>query len=110
VLAGHVDDPLGRPAVFAHIDHLKPDDSIIVRNTQSGSDVRFVVTELKTYPLEQTSDPAILTGIYGVGPVAGTSPQPSADGRSHLTLITCAGTFKNGTRNHRLVVFATQLD
>ena len=50
----------------------------------------------------------MLTRIYGAGPVAGTRPQPSADGLAHLTLITCAGTFRNGTHDHRLVVFATR--
>jgi hypothetical protein len=39
----------------------------------------------------------------------GTGPQPSADGLSHLTLITCAGTFRNGTHDHRLVVYATRI-
>jgi sortase (surface protein transpeptidase) len=109
LIAGHVDDPLGRPAVFAHIDDLRPGDPIVVRDIRSGLDVRFSVTESKTYSLDQTSDPAVLTQIYGVGPVTGTWPQPSADGLSHLTLITCAGTFRNGTHDHRLVVYATRI-
>jgi hypothetical protein len=108
LIAGHIDDPLGRPAVFAHIASLREGDPIIVHDTRSGLDVRFSVTDSKTYSLEQTSDPAVLTQIYGAGPVAGTWPQPSADGLSHLTLITCAGTFRNGTHDHRLVVYATR--
>ena len=91
LLAGHVDDPLGRPAVFAHIEDLRPGDPIVVHDTRSGLDVRFSVTETKTYTLEETTDPAVLTEIYGAGPVAGTWPQPSTDGLAHLTLITCAG-------------------
>jgi hypothetical protein len=35
-------------------------------------------------------------------------PQPSADGLSHLTLITGTGTSRNGTHDHRLVVYATR--
>jgi hypothetical protein len=109
LLAGHVDDPRGRPGVFAHIDRLRPGDPIVVHDTRNRLDVRFVVTGSKTFALDQTPDPAVLTEIYGVGPVAGTWPQPSADGLSHLTLITCSGTFRNGTRDHRLVVHATRI-
>jgi hypothetical protein len=109
LLAGHVDDPLGRPAVFAQIDRLQPGDLIVVRDTRNGLEVRFAVTGSATYSLEETADPVVLAEIYGVGPVAGTRPQPSVDGLSHLTLITCAGTFTNGTHDHRLVVYATRI-
>lgn len=104
-IAGHIDDPLGRPGVFAHIDRLQPGDPIIVHETRSGLDARFSVTLSKTYTLTQAADPDVLTQMYCVGPVAGTWPQPSADGLSHLTLVTCAGTFSNriGTHAHRQV-------
>lgn len=108
LIAGHVNGPRGRPAVFAHIDRLRAGDPIVVHDTRGGLDVRFSVTDSKTYALDQTTDPAVLNQIYGVGPVAGTLPQPSADGLSHLTLITCAGTFRNGTHDQRLVVYATR--
>lgn len=108
LIAGHVNDPLGRPAVFANIGDLRPGDPIIVRDNRSGLEVRFSVTASTTYPLAATTDPAVLTRIYGAGPVEGTGPQPSADGLSHLTLITCAGTFRNGTHDSRLVVYATR--
>ena len=108
VIAGHVNDSLGRAGVFAHIGRLRPGDPIVVHDTRSGLDVRFSVTESKTYSLRQATDPAVLRQIYGVGPVAGTSPQPSGDGLSHLTLITCTGTFRNGTHDDRLVVYATR--
>lgn len=109
LIAGHIDDPLGRPAVFAHIDQLQPGDAIVVHNTRNGLDIRFSVTRSATYSLDETADPAVLTEIYGAGPVAGLLPQPSVDGRSHLTLITCTGTFVNGTHDHRLVVYATRV-
>ena len=51
----------------------------------------------------------MLKRIYGVGPVVGKWAQPSADGIAHLTLITCAGTFTNGTHDHRLVVYADRI-
>jgi sortase (surface protein transpeptidase) len=109
LVAGHIDDSLGRPAVFADIDRLRPGDPIVVHDTRNGLDVRFSVTGTETYSLDQTTDPAVLTEIYGAGPVAGTGPQPSADGLAHLTLITCAGTFRNGTHDHRLVVYAIRI-
>jgi sortase (surface protein transpeptidase) len=109
LIAGHIDDPLGRYAIFGHIDRLRPGDLIVVHDNRSGLDVRFSVTESTTYSLAQTAEPAVLTQIYGVGPVAGTWPQPSTDGLAHLTLITCAGTFRNGTHDHRLVVYAVRI-
>lgn len=107
LIAGHVGGPAG-PAVFADLDRLRPGDPIVVRDTRNGLDVSFSVTSSTTYSLDQTTEPAVLTEIYGAGPVAGTQPQPSADGLSHLTLITCAGAFRNGTHDHRLVVYATR--
>jgi hypothetical protein len=108
LIAGHIDDPLGRYAVFGHIDRLRPGDLIVVHDTRSGLDVRFSVTGSKTYSLAQTAEASVLDQIYGAGPVAGTGPVPSADGLAHLTLVTCAGTFRNGTHDHRLVVYATR--
>ncbi|MDQ1499495.1 MAG: hypothetical protein QOD57_422 [Actinomycetota bacterium] len=108
LIAGHVGGPGGSSAVFAHLDRLRPGDPIVVHDTRSALDVRFSVTEAKIYSLDQATDPAVLTRIYGAGPVAGNWPQPSADGLSHLTLITCTGTFRNGTHDHRLVVYATR--
>ena len=109
VIAGHVNDPLGRDALFAHIDALRPGDPIVVHDTRSGLDVRFSFVASESYTLTQATDPAVLARIYGAGPVAGTAPQPSVDGLSHLTLITCAGTFRDGTHDHRLAVYATRL-
>ena len=42
---------------------------------------------------------------------AGKVPQRSGDGRAHLTLVTCAGTFQHsmGTHDRRLAVFATRV-
>lgn len=109
LMAGHVSDPRGRPGVFASIDRLQVGDPIVVHDTRSGLDVRFAVTGSATYSLREAADPTVLARIYGEGPVAGTEPQASADGLAHLSLITCAGTFRRGTHDRRLVVSATRV-
>lgn len=111
LIAGHIDGPRGTAGVFGHIEELRPGDRIVVRDTRRGLDVRFAVTGSTSFTLAQASEPAVLKKIYGVGPVAGTTPQRSADGLAHLTLITCSGTFQNGigTHDHRLVVFAARV-
>jgi Sortase domain len=110
-IAGHVDDVLGRPAIFASLGKLRPGDPIVVHDNRTGLDANFLVAETVTYTLQQTLDPAVLAQIYGPGPVAGQGPQPSPDGFSHLTLITCTGHWVNGwgTYDHRLVVYAVSL-
>lgn len=108
LLAGHIDGG-GRLAIFAHIAELRKGDPIVVHDARTGLDVHFAVTGAVSYTLEQTRKPAVLRWMYGVGPVAGTKPQPSADGLAHLTLVTCSGTFRNGTHDHRLVVYATRI-
>jgi hypothetical protein len=106
--AGHVDDPLGRPALFARLWELQTGDLILVRDTRSGLDMRFTVVSSATYSARQAADPAVLAQIYGEGPVAGKPPQPAPDGRAHLTLITCAGSVVDGAYNRRLVVYAVR--
>lgn len=108
IIAGHVNGPKGSSAIFARLDELRPGDPVVVRDTRTGLDVRFAVTASKIYSLAEATDPAVLAEIYGTGPVAGKAPEPSADGLAHLSLITCTGTFVNGTHDHRLVVYATR--
>ncbi len=107
-IAGHVDDVLGRPAIFAHLKDLHPGDPIAVRDTRTGIESDFLVTGTAIYTLGQTLNPAVLAQIYGPGPVAGQGAQPSVDGLSHLTLITCIGHWVTGagTYDHRLAVYA----
>ena len=107
--AGHIDGPRGTQGVFGHLDQLRPGDPIIIHDTRSGLDVRFQVTGSTTFSLAEAADKSVLRQIYGVGPVAGTTPQRARDGLAHLTLITCAGTFRNGTHDHRLAVYATRV-
>lgn len=106
--AGHVDDVLGRPAVFARLKELRAGDMIVVHDTRSGIDVHFTVAKTATYSDRQAANPSVLAQIYGSGPVSGKGPQPAADGLAHLTLITCSGSFVNGSYDRRLVVYATR--
>lgn len=107
VIAAHVNDPLSRPAIFARLTELVPGDSIILRDSRTGRDLRYVVTRTALYSLAESADPAVLAQIYGPGPAAGLGPQPSPDGLAYLTLITCAGSIVNGEFDHHVVVFAT---
>jgi len=107
-IAGHVNDPLGRPAIFANIQYLRPGDLIIVHVKNTTIDIRFLVDQVKIYSIQESSDPAVLTLVYGAGPVAGTGPQPAPDGLSHLTLVTCAGNIVNGELDQRVAVYATR--
>ncbi len=107
-LAGHVDDLLGRPALFARLGDLRTGDLIVVHDLRNGHDTRFIVEKTEIYSARQAADPAILAQIYGHGPVSGQGPQPAPDDLAHLTLITCAGRFVNGVFDHRLVVYATR--
>ncbi len=107
-IAGHVNDPLGNPEIFASLQDLKPGDEIIIHLKQTTLEIRFIVDEVKVYSVKESSDPEVLAKIYGIGPVTGSEPQPSPDGLSHLTLITCAGTIINGQFDHHTVVYATR--
>jgi hypothetical protein len=106
-IAGHVNDPLGRPEIFANLQDLHPGDLIIIHYTKLNIDIAFTVDQVKVYSLQESSDPVVLAQIYGAGPVSGTEPQPALDGLSHLTLITCAGNIVNGQFDHHVVVYAT---
>jgi Sortase domain len=110
-IAGHVDDVLGRPAVFARLKDLRPGDPIVIHDTVTDVDVEFRVTGSVVYTLKQTLDHAVLARIYGSGPADGQAPLPSRDGLAHLTLVTCAGHWINGwgTFDERLAVYAESL-
>ena len=107
-LAGHVDDAGGRPAVFARLNELRSGDLIVVHDTRRGLDISFTVVKSEIYSAQQAADPTVLAQVYGSGPVSGQTPQPAVDGLAHLTLITCSGSFVNGSYDHRLVVYATR--
>jgi len=107
-IGAHVDDQLGRPQLFAHLQDLRPGDLIYIYVKNTAIDILFVIDQVSVYSLKESSDPAVLNRIYGAGPMAGTGPQPSLDGLSHLTLITCEGNWVNGQFDHHTVVYATR--
>ena len=109
LIAGHIDGGRDGKAVFGHLGDLRPGDLIVVHDTRTGREVRFAVKAARSYTLAEAATPAVLKQIYGAGPVAGKWAQPSADGLAHLTLITCSGTFRDGTHDHRLVVYANRV-
>ena len=108
-IAGHLDDVLGRPAVFARLKDLRPGDAILILDTRVQQEMRFVVSASDTYSEQQATNPAILAQVYGPGPAAGTAPQPAPDGLAHLTLITCAGNYVHGAYDHHVVVYAQRV-
>ena len=106
--AGHFDDDLGRPAVFAYLGNLRTGDLILVHDGRSGVNVPFTVTETETYTDQQAADPAVEARIFGLQSSSGTETRPVSDQLAHLTLITCAGAWIDGSFNQRLVVYATR--
>lgn len=110
-IAGHIDDAFGRYAVFGRLSSLVRGDQIIIRNSKTGSVERFVVTSTHAYTLTQSKTRPVLNLIYGSGPPRGLQPQPSKDGRAHLSLVTCSGTWDTSihTHNERLVVTAVRV-
>jgi hypothetical protein len=109
-IAGHVNDLIGRPQIFASLKKLKPGDLIIIHKIGTATYIQFKVDKVIVYSTKESSDPAVLAQIYGAGPVSGKGPQPSPDGLSHLTLITCAGNYlTNGEFDHHTVVYATRI-
>lgn len=108
-IAGHVDDSLGRVDPFYQLRNLKVGDQIMVQDTRpNGPTIYFKVFETTQYTEKEASTPENLARIYGDGPANGRGPQPSRDGQSYLTLLTCAGDFVNGSFDHRMVVFAVR--
>jgi sortase (surface protein transpeptidase) len=97
--AGHVDDPLGRPEIFAHLQNLHPGDLIIVHANDANIDIRFKVDQVKSYTIQESSDPAVRAQVFGAG---------SLDGLSHLTLLSCAGKIVKGQYDHYTIVYATR--
>jgi len=106
--AGHFDDDLGRPAIFAFLAELEVGDLIVVKDRRNGAEIPFIVTETNTYTEQESTDPATLARIFGSGAVTGLESQSTPDVVSRLTLITCDGAWVNGAFDQHLVVFATR--
>ena len=92
VIAGHVNNGLAFPAVFAHLGDLKKGDDVYIK-MDDGKEVHFVVVDLSTYDYN-----AKVSKVFNQN-----------DDR-YLKLITCTGVFVKsyGTHNKRLVVTAVE--
>ena len=92
VIDGHVDDTFGLPAVFAHLSDLKNNDDIYVTTTK-GTELHFKVTDVSDYSLVD----APVGDIFN-----------DTSGARLIRLITCKGSWDNGTYSydHRVVVTA----
>lgn len=93
VIAGHVDGVDG-PAVFWDLIKLKKGDEVRIKG--EGQELVYRVHTMESVPLELADVP----GIFGYA----SSPE--------LVLITCSGTydFSRGTREERLVVYASLVE
>ena len=95
VFAGHVDDALGLPAVFAKLGDVKVGDDIYI-TTKDGTQLHFVVTD---------------STIYNVKTAPVKEIFHDTSGQKLIKLITCSGTIENGTLSYtdRLVVTAKEV-
>jgi LPXTG-site transpeptidase (sortase) family protein len=93
VIAGHEGWKDGIAAIFDNLYELRPGDKIHIIDNQ-GVTMTFVVRALKLY--DQNADAA--------------SVFSSSDGKAHLNLITCEGTWSAAQKSYsnRLVVFADE--
>ena len=92
VLAGHLDNAIALKGVFYDLDKLGVGDSIIV-GAEDGTEVVFRVTGKQIYDHKNDTVDEVFT---------------SADGKAHLNLVTCDGTWVQSERSYteRLVVFS----
>ncbi len=91
VIDGHFGWENNVPAVFNDLRKLTKGDNLIVEG-EKGSTTTFVVTGSRTLNQDETA-----TDVFS-----------SRDGRAHLNLITCKGTWDDATKSYpdRLIVFA----
>jgi LPXTG-site transpeptidase (sortase) family protein len=90
VIAGHYGWKNNIPAVFDNLSKLRLGDKVFVEN-EEGVSIVFVVREIKIYGRDEAAPDVF----------------DSDDGRAHLNLVTCTGTWDNTekTRSERLIVF-----
>lgn len=95
VIAGHLDGYHGLSAVFADLYKLKRGDKIATQD-EDGAVANFVVGKSRLIGVGDDS-----TGVF-----------VSSDGKAHLNLVTCAGTWDRRAAQYdkRLVVFADRVN
>ncbi len=95
VMAGHLDDPSGAPAVFWNLKKLKIGDEINVTD-ENGEELTFRVTKIETFPFDEFPLEEVFADTSG----------------KYLNLITCEGEFDKATKNYaeRTVVYSEIVD
>lgn len=91
VMAGHYGRKDGKASVFDNLHKLGPGDKIYIDN-DNGETIDFIVRESRRYNPNTDA-----SAVFG-----------SNDGKAHLNLITCEGTWDKNANQYskRLVVFA----
>lgn len=91
VVVGHVDSTAG-PGVFWRLRELRPGDRVVVHGAD-GTSLEFVVDRLEQWPKDEFPTERVYR---------------DADG-SQLRLVTCGGSFDDGTGHYRdnIIAFAT---
>lgn len=91
VLAGHLDDPNGNPAIFWNLKKIKLGEKIIITDQENQQRV-FIVKDIENYPWNDFP----LNEVFA-----------DATGKK-LNLITCGGTWDKENKNYleRTVVYA----
>jgi sortase A len=97
VLAGHVDDGRGNPAIFYKLNEVKVGNFVYIENS-NGEKIKFVVKEIRLVDYSNPSK-ADMQAIFG------------KDENEGLNLITCEGTWipEKKTYSNRLVIFTERV-
>jgi sortase A len=95
VIDGHYGWKNGIPAVFDNLSKLKKGDKIYIEDEKVGV-ITFIVRETRTYKENENA-----AGVFS-----------STDGKAHLNLITCGGTWNKSEKSYsnRYVVFSDRED
>lgn len=95
VMAGHLDDPSGAPAVFWDIKKMPLGEEIEVTD-ENGEKYTFIVKAIENYPWDDFPLQEVFADATG----------------KKLNLITCDGTFDRSSRNYseRTVVYAQMVE
>ncbi|MBX4199099.1 class F sortase [Candidatus Parcubacteria bacterium] len=96
VIAGHVDNALALSGVFKHLADTKVGDDVYITR-KDGVKLHFRVTKVAYYPYKEAPNREIFL---------------SSDGKAHLNLVTCAGTWISSAHSYdkRLVVYTTLVE
>jgi len=91
VIAGHLDDPNGDPAVFWDLKKLKPGEEIIITD-KKGDRHKFIVKKVENYPWDDFPLNEVFADKSG----------------KKLNLITCGGEWNKEERNYsqRTVIYS----